>query len=78
MKVRLWTRSPGKYDWKNEVREFARIPVSGECLALGPNSPWYLVQLVVHMPYPGDCDAEVYSMQVDRDEVKQRAFYPKT
>src|SRR5258708_27595088 len=29
-KVFLHTRSPGKHDWTNEFREFARIPIVGE------------------------------------------------
>lgn len=77
MKVLLWLRSQGKYDWKQEAREFASLPAVGECLTLGANAPWYIVQLVVHTPGAGECAAEVYAMQVDRDEIKQRAFRAK-
>ncbi len=77
MKVLLWLRSQGKYDWKQEVREFASLPAVGDCLTLGPNAPWYTVQLVVHTPGAGECAAEVYAMQVNRDDTKQRAFRAK-
>ena len=74
MKVFLHTRSQGKYDWENEFRDFARIPVVGEYLALYVTSPWYQVQLVVHTPFKCDCEAEVYAVEVDHSEVKKQAF----
>lgn len=75
MKVFLHTRSQGKIDWKNESREFGRLPVVGEFLALDWNSPWYEVQLVVHCPFESaDYEAEVYAVKVDHLEVQRRAF----
>jgi hypothetical protein len=75
MKVFLHTRSKGMFDWRNELRDFARIPVLGEYLAWDDSSPWYQVQLVVHTPFEqADCDAEVYAVEVDHNEVKRQAF----
>lgn len=75
MKVFLHTRSQGKRDWKNESREFGRLPVVGEYLALEWNSPWYQVQLVVHCPFESaDYEAEVYAVEVDHLEAQSRAF----
>ena len=74
MKIVTHTRSHGRYDWHNEVREFGRAPVVGEYLTLGPDSPWYEVQLVVHLPYAGSAEAEVYAVEVDQDAAKHHAF----
>lgn len=74
MKVTLHTRSHGHYDWHSDVREFGRVPMVGEHVALSAGSPWYAVQLVVHLPYPGSADAEVYAVEVDQDTAKHHAF----
>jgi len=74
MKVFLHTRSKGKHDWKNESRQFGRLPVVGEYVALEATSPWYQVQLVVHCPFEADYEAEVYAVEVDHTEAKRRAF----
>lgn len=73
MKVLLWTRSSGKYDWHNEAHELTRVPTVGEYIAPGGDS-WYLVQLVVHTPDAGDHAAEVYAMETKQDSAKLRAF----
>jgi hypothetical protein len=76
MKVFLHTRSRGLFDWRNELRDFARIPVVGEYFAWDDSSPWYQVQLVVHTPFEqADCEAEVYAIEVNHNEVKRRVFY---
>ena len=77
MQVLVRMRSQGKYDWRNEVRELARLPMTGEYLTFGPDSPWYLVQMVVHMPYPHDSEAEVYAVQVSADTVKHQMLHGK-
>ena len=74
MKVFLHTRHHGEFDWLNEFRDFARIPIAGEYLARDVSSPWYQVQLVVHTPFECDCDAEVYAIEVDHLEIKNQAF----
>lgn len=74
MKVFLHTRSPQERDWKNESRDFARIPVVGEFTATSSSSPWYQVELVVHCPFEGEFDAEVYAVEVDRHVVQRQAF----
>ena len=74
MKVFLHTRSQGTSDWENEIRTFERIPITGEYLSLSTDSPWYRVQLVLHTPFPCDCEAEVYAVEVDHMEVKGQAF----
>ena len=74
MIVFLHTRTRGLFDWANEIRDFARIPVVGEYLALDVSSPWYQVQLVVHTSFECDCDAEVYAVEVDHNEVKRQAL----
>ncbi len=74
MRVFLHTRSEGKTDWKNENRDFARIPNTGEHLSLSSDSPWYEVQLVVHTPFDTDIEAEVYAVEVDHLEVMKRTL----
>jgi len=77
VQVLVRMRSQGKYDWRNEVHDLARLPMVGEYLALGPDSPWYLVQIVVHTPYPHTSEAEVYAVQVSADTVKHQALHGK-
>jgi hypothetical protein len=77
MKVSLSMRSQGKYDWKNQIHELEQVPRAGEYVALGPDSPWYVVQLVVHTPYRQDCQAEAYMVEVDRDQAKHQALHGK-
>lgn len=74
MKVFLHTRPEGSTAWVNEHRDFARIPTVGEHLALSERSTWYAVQLVVHTPFPCECDAEVYAVEVDHEDAKLNAF----
>lgn len=74
MKVFLHVRSQGKHDWVNKFYDFARLPVKGEYIAIETSSPWYEVQLVVHTPFPCDCEAEVYAVEVDHMEAKKQAF----
>jgi hypothetical protein len=74
MKVFLHTRRPGKFDWANESRNFGRLPVVGEFVALASDSPWYQVQIVVHCPFEAEYEAEVYAVEIDHTEAKQRAF----
>jgi len=74
VKVLLWTRSGGKYDWKSEPCELARVPAVGEYVAVGPDAVWYQVQLVVHMTGSQDHAAEAYAMEANRDQAKLRAF----
>ena len=72
MKVFLHTRDQGEFNWNNEHREFARIPVEGEYLTLHVTSEWYKVQLVVHTPFECQCNAEVYAVKVDHNlEMKE-------
>lgn len=74
MIVFLHTRSKGNFNWVNEIREFARIPIVGEYLAMDVSSPWHQVQLVVHTPFECDCEAEVYAVEVDHNEVKRQTL----
>jgi hypothetical protein len=73
-KVFLHTRDHGQNNWTNNSYNFARIPVVGEHLTTGIESDWYEVQLVVHTPYPCDCDAEVYAVKVDHMEAQKAAM----
>jgi hypothetical protein len=74
MKVFLHTRSPQQRDWLNEPREFARIPVLGEYVAISGDSPWFKVELVVHTPFPCEFDAEVYAVAADHLAVLKAAL----
>ncbi|NHR07386.1 hypothetical protein HA052_19535 [Chromobacterium haemolyticum] len=74
MKVFLHTRTPQKRDWTNEIREFARIPTLGEYVSTSGHGPWHKVELVVHCPFECGCDAEVYAVEVDHNEVLQAAL----
>lgn len=73
-RVFLHTRKPGGADWLNESREFHRIPAVSEYLTRETDGPWYQVQLVVHTPFPCDCDAEVYAVEVDHLAEQAKAF----
>ena len=73
-KVFLHTRHHGKSSWTNETYDFARLPTVGEYLATAETSDWYKVQLVVHCPFPCDCDAEVYAVAVDPLDTRKRAM----
>jgi hypothetical protein len=75
MRVFLHTKSPEVASWeKNEFREFARIPVAGEYVTLHEKSDPYKVILVIHTPFPCDCDAEVYAVKVDHMKVQKEAL----
>lgn len=75
MKVFLHTRSHGRFDWRNEARDFARIPIVGEYLTRYVTSPWYKVQIVVHTPFECEFDAEVYAIKVDHNEIMTQSFH---
>ena len=65
-KVFLHTKDSKDDDWNNnEFREFSRIPLLNEYIALDSNSEWYQIQLVVHCPFECSCDAEIYAIKVD-------------
>jgi len=69
MKVFLHTRDPKESECVNQFLEFARIPVIGEHVAISSDSPWFKVVVVVHTPFPCDCEAEVYAVKVEHLEV---------
>lgn len=75
MKVFLHARKLDESDWKNEHREFARIPIAGEYLTRRLDSVWYEVQLVVHTPLSGGCAAEVYAVEVDPEKIERYSFW---
>lgn len=68
MKVLLHTTSQGQDGWKDESCKCVRIPIAGEYLAPSSGSLWYQVQLVVHTPFSGDYEAEVYAVEADVEE----------
>jgi hypothetical protein len=72
MKVFLHTRNRASWNWQNELRNFARIPIVGEYLTLDSESPWYQVLVVVHTPFECDCDAEVYAVMMYNSEIRQQ------
>lgn len=81
-KVFLHTKNSEEIDGVNEDREFARIPVEGEYLALSSLSDWYKVRLVVHTPFKCPYNAEVYAVKVDRRKImaeswNKKSFYMK-
>lgn len=69
MKVFLHTRSEDTHDWTNEIREFVQVPSVGEYIALSSDSAWYEVQVVVHTPFEGQCNVEVFAVKTDHMEV---------
>lgn len=69
-RVFLHTRNSGERDWNNEFREFARIPILGEYVSIeSSDKNWFRVELVVHTPFPCDCDAEVYAVATNHSKV---------
>jgi len=75
MKVFLHTRDPEEPEGINNFYEFARIPAVGEYVAISSDSPWFKVVLVVHTPFPCDCEAEVYAVKEDHNEVMEASGY---
>lgn len=71
-KVFFHSHEKGKADWVNVIKEFGRIPLEGEYLAVSIDSEWYQVELVVHTPFSDDMEAEVYAVKVDHAKVKQK------
>ena len=70
MRVFLHTRDPEEKEGVNDFREFARIPVVGDYVALATDDPRYFkVVLVVHTPFPCDCEAEVYAIKDKQSHV---------
>ncbi len=59
-----WIDTPDG-EWQNEHREFSSVPTIGEHVALNTSSAYYRVTLIVHTPFPCDCDAEVYTIRDD-------------
>lgn len=75
MRVFLHTRSSGQRDWTNTEVDFAQIPAVGEYVATRMGNPdWYVVELVVHTPFPCDFDAEVYAVAWNHLEVLEGAL----
>jgi len=76
IKVFLHTRDPKESEGNNEFIEFERIPVVGEYVSLqSADTLWYKVVLVVHTPFPCDCDAEVYAVGLDHLEAVKASGY---
>ena len=74
-RVFLHTRKPGT-EWTDEPRDFSRVPAVGEHVATSENDPdglWYQVTIVVHTPFSGGFDAEVFAEAVHRQDVHARA-----
>jgi hypothetical protein len=63
MRVFLHTRDPEENEGVNDFRGFARIPVVGDYVALPDDPRYFKVVLVVHTPFPCDCEAEVYAVK---------------
>ncbi|MEC0124163.1 MULTISPECIES: hypothetical protein [Paenibacillus] len=59
-------------DWENDYYDFSRVPNKAELIALSSKSPWFQVELVVHIPFEEDLAAEIYAVEVDREKVKMR------
>ena len=78
-RVFLHTRKSSHSPWTNEFYTTARIPVIGEYIALDSRTDFYFrVQLVVHTPFPCDCDAEVYAVGEWRHDVLHDALRDDT
>lgn len=61
--------SEGK--WDPEFYSFESLPDVGELIFLGPNSPWYRVELVLNSAAP--YHSEIFVNAVDFDEGKAQA-----
>jgi len=59
--------------WKNEGRDFLRLPIAGEYIALESTGEWYRVTTVLHAPFPSEYDAEVYAVRDDHHEILRKA-----
>ena len=72
-KVFVHTRKAGQEQWENEEREFAQVPRVGEHFTTHTTSPWYQVEIVVHIAFEADFVAEVFAVEVDHLEVHRRS-----
>jgi hypothetical protein len=70
MRVFLHTRDPEEKEGVNDFREFARIPVVGDYVALPDDRRYFKVVLVVHTPFPCDCEAEVYAVKDKKNDAE--------
>jgi len=70
VKIFFHTRTSGQRDWKNEEREFSRVPSIGEYVCLeSPHEDLHRIELVVHTPFHCPYDAEVYAVAENHLEV---------
>lgn len=77
MKVFLHTRSYGKVNWTNVGREFGRLPVVGEYVALEDDSQQtlYRVLVVVHCPIEdAEYQAEVFAVKINPDDMHKQTL----
>ena len=74
-KVFVHTQSArGKCDWDNEGRDFLRLPVVGEYIALSSTGEWHRVDLVLHCPFEAGYAAEIFATRVNHHDVMQEAL----
>jgi len=64
-------------EYESHHLEFARIPTIGEHIALTSHDPrFFKVVLVVHTPFEdSECDAEVYAIAENANDVKDKSEY---
>ena len=75
MRVFFHYRSFGQGNWTNIELEVAQIPAVGEYVTLQPNSPWYKVQIVIHLAFEDrNLDGEVFAVETDHMEEQHQAM----
>ena len=76
VKVSVHIREQNARMWSgHHPLEMTRVPSVGEYVALSSSdADWYKVTLVVHCPYEGDYEAEVFAKPADHHEVMESSL----
>ena len=76
MRFLIHTRGKEQPDWEDrplELMDIVRLPVVGDYICLGEQQIWHFVQMVVYAAPKSDYVAEIYCLQMCRNEALQRA-----
>jgi len=72
-KVLLHTKTQTDPIWKDELCEFARIPIAGEFLDFGSKSSWFQVKIIIHTLFDCGYVAEAFAEEEVRGSVATKS-----
>ncbi len=78
MRVKVHSRTAGELDWECHRLELHRLPAVDEFIAMRPDggtdARWHQVQVVVHVPFGSECEAEVYCTECGPNQPRRIAY----